>query len=125
MDADEKQICNYLKAFPKQFISTKEISRRAGGKWRYRDEPEWATQPLIRLVDKGIVDSDASGHYCLKARKEKDKRKKWVSPQIQKLLEKSGKNFSEVINVEEDEFGGTSPSISCKPESYRASFPMP
>ena len=107
MDADEKQICNYLKAFLGQFISSREISRRAGGKWRYREEPEWATQPLIRLVDKGVVDSDATGHYCLKVRKEKDKKKKWVSPQIQKLLEKSGKNFSEVINVEEDEFGNT------------------
>lgn len=107
MDADEKQICNYLKAFPKQFISTREISRRAGGKWRHREDPEWPTEPLIRLVDKGVVDVDASGHYCLKPRKEKDKKKKWVSPQIQKLLEKSGKNFSDVINVEEDEFGNS------------------
>jgi hypothetical protein len=105
MDADEKEICNYLKGFPAQFISHREISRRAGGKRRHREEPDWATQPLVRLVDKGVVDSDATGHYCLKIRKEKDKKKKWVSPEIQKLLEKSGKNFSEVINVEEDEFG--------------------
>lgn len=108
MDADEKQICNYLKAFPKQFISAREISRRAGGKWRYREEPEWAALPLTRLTDRGILESDATGHYCLRPRKEKDKKKqKWVSPQIQKLLEKSGKDFSGVINVEdEDEFEG-------------------
>src|SRR5438132_13022608 len=105
MDADERQICIYLKGFPKQFISGKEISRRAGGKWRYRDEPDWATGPLSRLMDRGMVEGDSTGHYCLKAAKEKDKKKKWVSPQIQKLLEKSGKNFSEVINVEEDELG--------------------
>jgi len=104
MDADEKQICNYLKAFPSQFISGREISRRAGGKWRFRKEPDWATQPLARLIDRGILEADASGHYCLRPRKESEKKnRKWVSPQIKKILEKSGKDLGEIHDVEAEE----------------------
>src|SRR5882724_10387736 len=46
MDADEQDICNYLKQWHKQFISGREICRRAGGKRRFRDDPYWANQPL-------------------------------------------------------------------------------
>ncbi len=45
MDADEQDICNYLKQWQKQFISGREICRCAGGKWRFRDDPHWANQP--------------------------------------------------------------------------------
>jgi len=65
MDADEHDICNYLKAWPKQFISAREICRRAGGKRRFRDDPFWATQALLRLW-KEHSGNDAAGYYRLK-----------------------------------------------------------
>jgi hypothetical protein len=104
MDADEKDVCNYLKSFRGQFVSPKELARRAGGKWRFREDPNWATPVLLRLVEKGILECDASGYYRL-LEKEKKKPKKWVSPQIQAILEQSGKDFGELLETDkQDEF---------------------
>src|SRR5690348_1630185 len=104
MDADERDICLYLKGFPGQFVSLKEVSRRAGGKRRYRVEPEWATLVLARLVEKGVIESDSTGHYRLKAKPKREKTTgKWVSPEIRKILERSGKDFQGVFEIEEDQ----------------------
>lgn len=102
MDADERDICTYLKSWPKQFIAAREINRRAGGKRRYREEPDWALPALGRLVEKGIVESDATGHYRLRLLSENRKERKWVSPQIKEVLDKSSKDFSEIFEIDED-----------------------
>ena len=102
MDADEKDICNYLKTWPGQFVYGRDIARRAGGKWRFREEPDWATPVLARLVEKGILESDATGHYRLKVAR-KEKREKWISPAVKAILEKSSKDFSEVIELDKPE----------------------
>ena len=103
MDADERDICNYLKSWPGQFVSGREISRRAAGKWRFREEPEWANPVLARLVERGVIESDSTGHYRLRVPDKKEKRKKWLSPHMRKILEKSEKDFGEIITVEEPE----------------------
>ena len=103
MDAGERDICLYLKGFPGQFLSFKEISRRAGGKRRYRNEPEWATPIVSRLVEKGILESDSTGHYRLKVQPKADRSVRWVSPQIRKILEKSGKEFDGVFDLDKEE----------------------
>ena len=103
MDADEKDVCLYLKSFPGQFVSYKDISRRAGGKRRYREEPEWAGPVLAKLVEKAIIESDATGHYRLKTRAQDPKATRWVSPEIRKILEKSGKEFDGVYEVDKDD----------------------
>jgi hypothetical protein len=103
MDADERDVCLYLKGFSGQFVSFAEISRRAAGKRRYRHEPEWATPVLVRLVEKGVIESDSTGHYRLKSRPKKEKQTRWVSPEIRKILEKSGKDFDGVFELNEDE----------------------
>jgi hypothetical protein len=92
MDADERDICSYLKSWAGQFVSGREISRRAGGKWRHSKDPEWAGLVLTRMVEKAILEKDASGRYRLIA-KMKEKKKKWVSPEIEKILRESGKVF--------------------------------
>src|SRR5947209_7209190 len=99
MDADEKDICLYLRASPEVFISGREISRRAGGKRRFQIDPNWAGPILSRLVEKGILESDATGHYRLKGRKGQ-KDKKWIAPNLRKILEAS-KKFDDSIKVEE------------------------
>lgn len=103
MDADERDICIYLKSWPKQFISGREINRRAGGKRRYRENPNWAAPALTRLVEKGIVESDSTGHYRLPRMKEDRKPRKWVSPQIKTILERSGKDFGQTIELEDED----------------------
>ncbi len=101
MDADEQEICLYLKGFPGQFIGLTEITRRAGGKSRYREDENWAVPVLNRLVERGFVESDSTGHYRLKAKARDKEKTKWVSPQIRKILEKSGKDFGEAIKVDD------------------------
>ncbi|HTL16797.1 MAG TPA: hypothetical protein VL793_06145 [Patescibacteria group bacterium] len=103
MDADERDICLYLKGFPGQFLSFKDICRRAGGKRRYRQEPEWATPVLARLVERGVIESDSTSHYRLKIQPKKEKTGRWVSPQIRKILEKSGKDFEGIHEVDDEE----------------------
>ena len=100
MDADERDICLYLKGWPGQFVSLAEVCRRAGGKRRYREDPNWAVPILVRLVERGFIESDSTGHYRLKPRTKKEKKQRWVSPQIQKILEKSGKKFDQTFEIE-------------------------
>ena len=100
MDAEEKEICNYLKGFAGQFISGREICRRAGGKWRYRESPEWAVPFLTRLVEKKVLESDASGHYKLIKQSKKDQKGKWLSPKMKEILSSNG-NFEHVISNDE------------------------
>ena len=103
MDADERQIYHYLKPFRKEFISSREICRRAGGKRRFQEEQDWAKPVINRMVDRGILEMDPAGHYRIKPREsEAEKRKKWVSPQIQQILEKSSKDFSTIVISEEE-----------------------
>lgn len=101
MDAEEKAICAYLKAAHGQFISRKEIARRAGGKRLFHENPNWASAVLEKLVEKKIVESNATGQYRLIVKEDPKARKKWVSPQMKRILEKSGQNFTHIINDED------------------------
>ena len=98
MDADEQDICNYLKQWQKQFISGREICRRAGGKRRFREDPYWANQPLLRLVEKQIIESDAGGHFRLvqKEKKQRQRPQQWISPELRRILEEGGKKLEEL-----------------------------
>ena len=101
MTAEERDICNYLKSWPGQFVYGRDIARRAGGKWRYRDDPGWTAPVLTRLVERGLVDSDSTGRYRLRMKKEK--AKKWTSPKIKEILEKSSKDFSGILEIDDPE----------------------
>src|SRR5437867_7380690 len=112
MDADEREICDFLKSFPGQFISGKEIARRAGGKWKFHDDQNWAVPVLLRLKEQNLLESNASGQYRLVGNIKKEKQKKWISPHIKKILEQSGKDFSEAVGEggEGGEAAGEQPS---------------
>lgn len=104
MDSDERQIIDYLKNWPGHFVSAREVARRAGGKRRFRDEPQWSYPILTRLMEKDVVESDGLGHYRLKevSNRLHRKRRKWVSPQLRRILERSGRDFGEVLDLPED-----------------------
>jgi len=102
MDADEREICSYLKSWPGQFVSLTQIARRASGKRRFQKEPAWPVKPLQRLVDQGQVETDATGHYRLKQSSRKEKKgQRWISPQMQQILARSGKKFDETQDLEQ------------------------
>jgi hypothetical protein len=103
MDADERSICLYLKACPGQFVSSAEISRRASTRRRSREEPTWAAPVLGRLVEKGLIEADTTGHYRLIKRERKQEERKWLSPQVRKILRESGRKFNVLFEIDEDE----------------------
>lgn len=96
METEKREILEYLKASNGQYVSVKEICRRAGGKNRHEDDPRWAVPMLRRLLEEGQIERDASGHYRLKP-PETDRRKsrRWVSPQMAKILRASGTSFGD------------------------------
>jgi hypothetical protein len=102
MDADEREIFYYLKGWQKQFVSPAEVCRRAGGKRRFREEPDWAKPALMRMIEKGILETDPSGYVRIKPIPKRDKARRWASPQIARILANSGKDYSGVIIVDED-----------------------
>ena len=96
MDADQNAICVFLNTWPGQFVSRREICRRAGGKWRFREDENWAVPVLQRMVEAGIVESDDSGHFRLMKQASAGSsapRKLWVSPAIKSIFKDSGRDF--------------------------------
>ena len=108
MDADERDIVTYLKTWSGQYISGREIARRAASKKRYEKEPGWAVQVLVRLVEKRNLESDSRAHYRLLPEAKKHKPKRWLSPEIKKILEQTGEKFSEGAEINEPENPGES-----------------
>jgi|ERR1051325_7811511 hypothetical protein len=102
MDADERDICDYLHSWRGQFVAAREIARRAAGKWRFRDDPNWAVPILVRLTERKVIECDASGHYRLMPEQKKKDRKKWISPEVRKILEQSGKDFAEGVDIDKE-----------------------
>ncbi len=102
MDAEERQIYHFLKGWKNEFVSAREVCRRAGGKHLYREDREWAKPILSRMVDRGILESDGSMHYRIKPPKNGDKMQRWVSPQIAQAFKSSGKAFETIVISEAD-----------------------
>jgi hypothetical protein len=95
MDAEEREVYYFLKARRHEFLSAREICRRAGGKRRFQYQPDWAKPALTRMVERGILETDPAGHYRLCPPKEIEKMKRWMSPQIAAILKKKKKEFGE------------------------------
>ncbi len=98
MQAKERDICTYLKSLPGQFVSAREIARRAGGKSRHRENPHWAAPVIAKLLEKKVIETDSAHNYRLIVKERKPKR--WISPQMKKILEANG-NFTHVIENED------------------------
>jgi hypothetical protein len=78
MGRDEQDILEFLKQFD-TFVSRKEITKRVGGKSRFRKNPAWARPILDRLVVEGLIEANEHDHYRLKdasQRKERPQNKK-------------------------------------------------
>ena len=110
MDADERDIFHFLKSWGSGFIAAKEICRRAAGKRRFNDEPEWAKPVLLRMEERGILESDAGGHFRIKPirkNKHQDKDEASISADIAKILQESGVEVEQTIeenNLGPDEY---------------------
>lgn len=105
MTQDELDILIYFKGNPKLWASAKEISRQVGGKFRFRNNPDWPKPLLEKFVAKNLLEVDASDAYRLKEKKKKERQgpRVHVSPQIAAILKKSGKTWEIDIGEEEVE----------------------
>jgi hypothetical protein len=108
MDSDERQILSYLKSWGKQYVAAREIARRAGGKRRFRDEPQWCFPVIAKMVEQAQLETDGFGHYrTVQSSAEARNKKQWVSPHLRRILERSGKDFGDTLDLPE-ESGGAS-----------------
>lgn len=104
MDADQAAIFEYLKSWPGQFVSRREICRRARGKCRYREDEHWAVPVLQRMLESRLVEADDTGHFRLMKHGPTDPRNKkrlWLSPAIRSILKQSGRDFA-VIDLDKE-----------------------
>ena len=90
MDGDEREIYQFLKTWGTEYVGAMEIARRATIKKRFYEEPDWAKQVLMRMAELGILESDSQGRYRIKPLSRKDKNKRWMAPDISKILHDSG-----------------------------------
>jgi len=90
MDTDERDIFQFLKTWGADFTNAKEVARRAGSKKKFYDDPEWAKPILMRMEERGILESDIQGRYRIKPLPKKKQGKQWVAPDIAKILKESG-----------------------------------
>jgi len=90
MDSDERDIFHFLKTWGDQFVGVKEIARRASNKKKFYDNPEWAKPVLGRMQERGLLEGNALGQYRIKPETKKGKDKRWVSPDIAKILQENG-----------------------------------
>jgi hypothetical protein len=87
-----------------QFVSGREIARRASGKKKFHDNPEWAKPLLTRMQERGVVESNALGQYRIKPVTHKGRDKRWVAPDIAKILQENGVRVEGVTETGTDEY---------------------
>ena len=90
MDTDERDIFQCLKTWGAEFTNAKEVARRAASKKKFYDDPDWAKPILMRMEERGILESDIQGRYRIKPVSRKKKGNQWVAPDIAKILKESG-----------------------------------
>jgi hypothetical protein len=104
MDADEREIFHFLKTWGAEFVGAMEIARRAGTKKKFYDDPDWAKPVLMRMEERSILQSDSMGRYRIKPLPRKDKHKRWVSPDIAKILQESGVEVDDASDIGSDDY---------------------
>ena len=104
MDGDERDIFQFLKTRGTDFVGAMEIARRAGNKKKFFQDPDWAKTVLMRMQERGILEHDASARYRIKPVPRKDKNKRWVAPDIAKILHESGVEVEAGGDIASDEF---------------------
>lgn len=68
LNADEKEIYDFVKSFGDLFISVGEVSRRLGTRGRYQENRLWAKPLLLRMEVEGILESNPFGEFRSKDR---------------------------------------------------------
>jgi len=104
MDADERAIYYYLKSWRPKSAPVRDIARHVGGRRRFRYAPDWAKPALLRMIERGILETNATGYYRLKPIPRKETEgKRWASPEIAEILKTSGKSFNNLLTQDDED----------------------
>ena len=95
MSSDEREILQYLQTWDGVFVNAKEVCRRASTKKRFHEDPDWARPLLLAMVDNGLLEKDLNGRFRVKPERKKGHNQKWISPDIEKILNDGGVNIDE------------------------------
>lgn len=99
LGVDENCVMQYLNSFPGEFISEREIARRADGKERFLANPYWAHNALSELIEMKLLETDGEGRYrqitgaASQLAKAAGPGAKFMDPKLRAILEKSGHKF--------------------------------
>jgi len=63
LNAEQQQVLNFLRSSPETWFSAMEVSRRAGTRKQFEEEPRWGVNCLRYLFDMKLVERDSSAHY--------------------------------------------------------------
>jgi hypothetical protein len=63
LSAEALEILTYLKTAHGKYVSILEISKRAGGRRRFEESPNWAKNLMSPMLDAGMIEVNARGHY--------------------------------------------------------------
>ncbi len=66
MNVEETEIFEFLKQFPRVFVSVIEISKSVGHRRNFLMDKTWARPICRRMEMEGILESNPSGEYRLK-----------------------------------------------------------
>jgi predicted transcriptional regulator of viral defense system len=103
MDSDERAIFDYLKTWGDSFVGAREVCRRAANKKRAHEDADWARPILVRMTERGILESDAQGKYRVKPMPKKGHNHRWVSPELSKILNENGVAVEGAASLDTDE----------------------
>ena len=84
LSAESLEILTYLKTAHGKFVSLAEISRRAGGRRRFEESPNWAKNLMSILLDAELIQVNSRGHYRLPSKVEPQAPSKPVSAPLYK-----------------------------------------
>ena len=101
LSAEELEILEYLKGYSGKYIPMVEICRRAGGRQRYSESPQWARTSMQRQVDADLVEVNERGHYRVPAQEKPSA----AAPTQAPVTPPSGN-----VIVTEDYFPGAAPA---------------
>jgi len=68
MNADEKEICQFLRQFKDVYVSVVEVSRRVGNRKVFNVDRTWAKPTLLRMEAEGLLETNEYGEFRLKDR---------------------------------------------------------
>jgi len=104
MDTDEREIFQFLKTWGADFISAREIARRASGKRRFYDDPDWAAPILLRMKESGILEGNMLGRYRIKPVRKKKHGPHEAAPETAESLRESGVAAEGEGEIADDEY---------------------